>query len=597
MTQGNGPGEPRRGGRARLVSRAYARLLAGQATSSLGDAVFTVAAVLEADRLAAGRPWAAAAVSGVPAGAYAAVALAGPLAGVAVDRWDRRTVMAVTELARAALAAIAAVVFFVPAGQLPAGAKLAVLYVAVLGLDGLGQFFVPARTAVIAAIVPGTADRARAAGLAEAAAAAAGAVGPLVAAPLMLAAGFGAALLADAASYLASWLSVRSLPRSRPAHNGGGLRAQFREGLRAFAGSRYLTALLSVTVTCQLGAGALSALNVLAVTGNLHGTARTYGVAEALMGAGYIAGAAAAGRLVKAAGARAVTCSGLFAAAVLTAAYALARDVPAGLGLLAGYAAAIGLLNTSAAPYLMGAVPNDRLGRVMALWGPVNQAAGAVSVLASGWLASSVLHGFRAGCLGPVSLLLLIGAALITAAGVRAATALPRGPLTEPHPPALSLPPETGGRRIMRPDNSKKRHPAALRARARGIVVVSGRLDKAGQSGDLRMTSITRVFAVRAVENKPARRRAKPGPAGNDVVLSPDRARTPLQSQSYPEAHQRETRPRNEVGPASSSKLRDPNRDNFISTSPPTQRHLGLAASKAQGSESHSLWSTSWAIR
>jgi hypothetical protein len=146
------------------------------------------------------------------------------------------------------------------------------------------------------------------------------------------------------------------------------------------------------------------------------------------MGAGYIGGAAAAARLVRAAGARSVTCAGLFAAAALTAGYALARDVPAGLVLLTGYAAAIGLLNTSAAPYLMGAVPGEYLGRVMALFQPANQAAGAVSVLTVGWLASGALHGFRAGGLGPVSLLLLIGAVLIAAAGVRAAAALPPSP-------------------------------------------------------------------------------------------------------------------------------------------------------------------------
>jgi hypothetical protein len=54
-----------------------------------------------------------------------------------------------------------------------------------------------------------------------------------------------------------------------------------------------------------------------------------------------------------------------------------------------------------------------------------NQAAGAVSVIASGWLASGPLRGFRAAGAGPVSLLLLIGAGLITAAGIRAAAALP----------------------------------------------------------------------------------------------------------------------------------------------------------------------------
>ena len=126
---------------------------------------------------------------------------------------------------------------------------------------------------------------------------------------------------------------------------------------------------LSVTVICQLGAGALSALLVLSVTGYLHGDARSYGAAAALMGAGYVVGAAAAGRLVRAAGTRAVICGGLFAAAALTAAYALAGDVPAGLALLTGWSAAIAVLNTSTAPLLMGAAPDGYLGRVMALWG------------------------------------------------------------------------------------------------------------------------------------------------------------------------------------------------------------------------------------
>jgi MFS family permease len=339
--------------------------------------------------------------------------------------------MAGVELARAALAGALAAVFFVPSGDLPAGAWLAVLYLAVAGLNGLGQFFVPARTAVIAAIVPGEADRARAAGLAEAAASAAGTVGPLVAAPLVLTAGIRWALAVNAVSYLASWVSVRSLPPCPARPGGGGLRAQFRAGLRAFRSSRYLTALLSVTVTCQLGAGALTALNVLAVTGDLHGTAGTYSLAVALMGAGYAAGSVAAGRLVKAAGPRAVVVAGLFAAGALTAGYALARDVPIGLALLAGYAAAVGLLNTSAAPFLMGSVPGEYLGRVLAVFGPVNQAAGAVSVLTAGWLAVGALRGFRAGGIGPVSLLLLIGAALIITAGVRAAAVLPSSPAAQ----------------------------------------------------------------------------------------------------------------------------------------------------------------------
>lgn len=413
---------------ARLAP-AVVRLQAGQAVSALGDAVLATSAVVWVVRdVAAGQPWAAAAVSGIPAAVYASVAVAGPLAGVAADRFDRRAVMAAAELSRAGLAGALAALTLVPAGRLPAAAWLALLYGAVFLLNGAGQFTAPAKVAVIAALEPGDAGRARAAGFAEAATAAAVTIGPLIAVPLTLAAGIRAALAVDAATFIVSWLAVRSLPTTRPARGRGGTVAGFRAGLRCFAASRPLTALLTVTVTCQLGAGAITALNIIAVSTDLHGTTRDYAMAEALAGAGCIAGALAAGRLVRRAGPRAVTCAGLFAAAGLTAAYALARNVPEGLALLAVYGASIGLLNASVAPLLMGSVPGEYLGRAMAIFQPLNQAAGAVSVLASGWLAGTWLRGFHAAGIGPVSLLMLAGAALITAAGLRAVAALPAAP-------------------------------------------------------------------------------------------------------------------------------------------------------------------------
>lgn len=156
---------------------------------------------------------------------------------------------------------------------------------------------------------------------------------------------------------------------------------------------------------------------------------------------------------------------------------------------------------------------------------------------------------------------------------------------------AVALPASPG----ITSDNSKKQLTTATCARVRETLVVGGRLDKAGQSVDLRMTSITRVFAARAVGNPPACRRAKTRPAGHYGVLSPDRARTPLQSGSEPEAHERRTRARNEAGPVS-FKLRDPYADNLIVTGPVTQRFPGLAASSAPGPDPRSLFRrTSWA--
>jgi Na+/melibiose symporter-like transporter len=72
--------------------------------------------------------------------------------------------------------------------------------------------------------------------------------------------------------------------------------------------------LLTVTMICQVGTGAINALNVFFVTRNLHASSRLFGIAETAVGVGFIVGALAAGRIVRWIGARALTWSGLLAA-------------------------------------------------------------------------------------------------------------------------------------------------------------------------------------------------------------------------------------------------------------------------------------------
>ena len=101
--------------------------------------------------------------------------------------------------------------------------------------------------------------------------------------------------------------------------------------------------LLTVTVICQCGTGAISALNVFFVTRDLHASSGLFGIAETAMGVGFIIGALAAGRMVRWIGARALTWSGLLATGVLAAGYALQRSFPAGLVMLAIYAIPIAM--------------------------------------------------------------------------------------------------------------------------------------------------------------------------------------------------------------------------------------------------------------
>jgi predicted MFS family arabinose efflux permease len=341
-----------------------------------------------------------------------------------------------TEVIRAAMAAGLTGLSFVPARDLPIWLWLAAVYLVVFVLNAAGQFFSPARFATTGDVVPGEADRARAAGLAEAAMSAAGIVGPPIAALMMLTVGFQWALAANAASYVASYLAIRLLrlepkphPQAHAAARASSLHAQFSVGLRLFARNRFLVTLLTVTMLCQCGTGAISALNVFFVTRDLHASSRLFGVAETAMGVGFIAGALAAGRMVRWIGARTLTWSGLLATGVLAAGYALQRSFPAGLVMLAVYAVPIAMLNTAVAPLLLDAAPRQFLGRVMAVFTPANQLASMLSVVISGWLTSTVLRNFRASFAGvtlnAVSLIFIVAGCLIFASGIRAFAALP----------------------------------------------------------------------------------------------------------------------------------------------------------------------------
>ncbi len=290
-----------------LINPDYTRLWFGQTVSTLGDYVFNTTLVLWiATTLAGGKPWAPQAVSGVLLSTGAAVLLTGPLAGVFVDRWNRRSTMLGTEVVRGLLVLMLTALSFTPAHSLPVSVWLAAIYPVVFVLTSAGQFFNPARFATIADVVTGDADRARAAGIGQVTSATVAIIGPPLAAPLLFTVGPQWALLFNAASYVVSFFAIRSVRAGRetgadnsPARAAGpraGLRREFADGLRFFARHEFLVALLVIGVISQCSTGALNALNVFFVTRNLHAPGSMYGYLGMAAGAGSISGALFAGR-------------------------------------------------------------------------------------------------------------------------------------------------------------------------------------------------------------------------------------------------------------------------------------------------------------
>lgn len=430
-------------GRGYLINRDYARLWTGQAASTVGDYVFdTTLTLWVATEIAKGKSWAPAAVSGVLLSVGAAVLLVGPLAGVFVDRWSHRRIMLHSELVRAGLVAVLFLLALIPVHDLPAGAWLVCIYVIVFGLNTAAQFFSPARFATIGAIVPGEADRARAAGIGQATTGAASILGPPIAAPLLFTVGVQWAMLINLISYLCSYLAIRSVnfpeaedtakPSAETAVGsaGGRLRQEFVSGLRYFAGSRLLVTLLTAAVITQIGTGALNTLNVFFTTRNLGGTAGQYGFVSMAFGAGAIIGSLLAGRVVGLIGARTATWGGLMLTGVLVFAYSRQSVFVVGVVMLLLVAVPVATLNTAMTPLLLEATPPEYLGRVVAVFNPVNELASMVSAALAGWLAGSALgafHGSFAGLkFGPIDTIFAISGLMIVLAGCYAVAALPR---------------------------------------------------------------------------------------------------------------------------------------------------------------------------
>ncbi|MFC5911360.1 MFS transporter [Streptacidiphilus monticola] len=418
-----------------LINRSYARLWAGQAVSTVGDYVFDTTLVLWiATELGRGRSWAPAAVSGATFVVGAAVMLVGPVAGVFVDRWSRKRTMLGTDLLRALLVGALTALSFLPVSALPTGVWLAVIYLVVFGVNAAGQFFAPARFAVLGRVVDSEQDRARAAGIGQATLATASIVGPPLSAPLLFTVGIQWALLLNALSYLCSWVAIRGIPipeepavapSERPS-----LRREFAAGLRFFVGSRFLVVLLCVAVIAQCGTGAVNALNVFFVTGNLHTRASLFGFMSTAFGVGAVAGALLAGRVVRLLGARRTTWLALAVTGLLVLGYARQTTFPGGLALLAGFSVPVAMLNTAMTPLLLEATPQEYLGRMMAVFNPVNQAASMLSVVVAGWLASSGLRTFHATAgglhVGLIDTIFSASGLCILLAAVFAAAALPR---------------------------------------------------------------------------------------------------------------------------------------------------------------------------
>jgi len=146
-----------------FLNRDFGLLLAGQGISQLGDVVFDTTLILwVATSIARGQSWAPLAVSGVLLAALAPPKIAGPFAGVLVDRWDTRRTMMAMDAIRAVLIILLLVTTrvvalpFLPRGQPPRIWMLAAIYTTVVAAASCSAFANPASFGLLGRLVDGT---------------------------------------------------------------------------------------------------------------------------------------------------------------------------------------------------------------------------------------------------------------------------------------------------------------------------------------------------------------------------------------------------------------------------------------------------------
>jgi MFS family permease len=394
---------------------AFRRLLTGLAVSSLGDWLYNVALLAFVFERTGSPSWLAAttAVRILP------IVVLGPIGGVLADRYDRRHLIIVSDLVRAALmVALAGVVVL----ELPV--VLAPL------LAGAATLVASVHPPAVAASTPRLVDaeQLQRANAARAAIGQAAIVaGPALGAAVLAVSSPAVAILGNAATFLASAVLVATIPAG-PAFRPGAdpaaaprLAAELKAGVDALRGAPAAVRVIAADVICSAVYGILTVTLVL-VAGRVGAGPGGYGLLLGAFGVGGVAGAAVAGRIDGGSWRRTLAAA-LTLVALPVAALGLAGSlwVALPLALVGGAGAVVAeVLSETALPRMLDDAVLARAYGIM------------LPVALSGIVAGSLIAGPLVALLGVTGALVATGAAVLALAAL-----LLRRPLVVAAPLAL----------------------------------------------------------------------------------------------------------------------------------------------------------------
>jgi MFS family permease len=429
-----------------FINRSFALLWTGGTVSVFGDVIFdTTLIVWISAFLAAHQSWAPLAVSGVLLAALVPAFAFGPIAGVFVDRWDKRRTMLWMDAIRAIIIALLLLATnlvplpFLPGGHIPLAGQLAAIYAVVFLASICAQLFNPARMALIGDIVADE-HRAQASGMTQVTQSLATIIAPPLAPILLLTTGPQVALLIDALSFAFSFAMILALraPKAATSREAGeqpGFWREFVAGLKLSVQNRVILTMLVTVCVVMLGASALNALDVFFVRDTLHAPLNLFGFLATAQGVGAIIGAVLAGMFAQRVGlVRTLTGSLLLSSAGLLIYARMTSLVPA-LILCFLIGIFVATVNVPVGPLLLRVTPRAFIGRVVATINPTSAIMQVLGTIFAGFLASNILLGFHAQALGmtfgPIDTIFTGSAALALIGAIYAALRLG---LTDPAP-------------------------------------------------------------------------------------------------------------------------------------------------------------------
>ena len=239
-------------------NRSFMALWIGQTISFIGDYFYWLAIPIMVERLTGSALLVGLSVisSALP------MLVLGPIAGVFVDRWDRKRTMIIADILRALLVLLCLTV------RTPE--QVWVYYVVGFLMSCVSRFFFPSQNAVLPLIVPDKNDLLAANGLMQIVQTMGLLVGPALAGFSIGMWGEQVAFLVDSGTFILSALaiSIMTVPRTTVGHQAAqGTRSELsamwnelREGVIYLFGSRTMVGVLLCLGVVQLGLGAINVI-------------------------------------------------------------------------------------------------------------------------------------------------------------------------------------------------------------------------------------------------------------------------------------------------------------------------------------------------